>query len=100
MNGLKELKRLALENACCRCQYYNNGKCENKDKCVWLEIADELKTLRVLKKHFKIEAFKVGYNFNKHYAINISDKETDDERYNLMEYIEEKEYEIVKGVLR
>lgn len=41
--GLEELKRLAYENACCRCQYYTDNKCTNKDTCVWLEIETALK---------------------------------------------------------
>lgn len=47
MNALEELKRLAYENACCRCQYYDNGKCKNdKGECVWLSIQKELEKRR------------------------------------------------------
>ena len=41
--GLEELKRLAYENACCRCQYYIDNKCTNKGECVWKTIEQELK---------------------------------------------------------
>ena len=41
--GLKELKRLAYENACCRCQYYIDKKCTNNYECVWKTIEKELK---------------------------------------------------------
>lgn len=40
---LEELKRLAYENACCRCQYYIDNKCINKGECVWLNIETALK---------------------------------------------------------
>ena len=40
--GLEELKRLAYENACCRCQYYIDKKCTNKGECVWKVIKQEL----------------------------------------------------------
>ena len=39
---LEELKRLAYENACCRCQYYIDKKCTNKGECIWLDIEKEL----------------------------------------------------------
>jgi len=41
--GLEELKRLAYENACCRCQYYIDKKCTNKHECIWLDIEKELR---------------------------------------------------------
>ena len=44
-NGLEELKRLAYENACCRCQYYIDKKCTNNFECVWKTIEQELKRL-------------------------------------------------------
>lgn len=50
MNGLEELKRLAYENACCRCQYYENGKCQNKGECVWSSIEKELKAFEIIKR--------------------------------------------------
>ena len=43
--GLEELKRLAYENACCRCQYYIDKKCTNNYECVWKTIEKELKEL-------------------------------------------------------
>ena len=43
--GLEELKRLAYENACCRCQYYIDKKCTNNVECVWKTIEKELKEL-------------------------------------------------------
>ena len=46
--GLDELKRLAYENACCRCQYYIDNKCINKGECVWLIIEQELKAFKLL----------------------------------------------------
>lgn len=49
--GLKELKRMAYENACCRCQYYIDKKCTNKGECVWKTIEKELK---------EYETFKTG----------------------------------------
>lgn len=42
MKSKEELKRLAYENACCRCQYYENKKCNNKDTCVWKQIISDL----------------------------------------------------------
>ncbi len=50
MSALEELKRLAHENACCRCQYYENGECKNKGECVWSNIEKELKALEIIKK--------------------------------------------------
>ncbi len=50
MNGLEEFKRLAYENACCRCQYHENGKCQNKGECVWSNIEKELMLFRLLLK--------------------------------------------------
>lgn len=47
MKSIEELKRLAYENACCRCQYYENEKCNNEDKgsCVWRFLIRELERL-------------------------------------------------------
>ena len=45
---LEALNRLAFENACCRCEYYINNKCENKDKCVWLTIKQSLQRLEAI----------------------------------------------------
>lgn len=45
MKSIEELKRLAYENACCRCQYYENEKCNNKDTCVWKQIEQDLEKL-------------------------------------------------------
>ena len=45
MTSKEELKRLAYENACCRCQYYENEKCNNKDTCVWKQIEQDLEKL-------------------------------------------------------
>lgn len=47
--GLEELKRLAYENACCRCQYCIDNKCTNKGECVWKTIENELKEYEQLK---------------------------------------------------
>ena len=49
MKGLEELKRLAYEIACCRCQYYIDNKCTNKGECVWKIIEQELKALEIIK---------------------------------------------------
>lgn len=53
--GLEELKRLAYENACCRCQYYIDNQCTNKGECVWKTIEKELKDYQEIKeiaKHY------------------------------------------------
>lgn len=47
--GLEELKRLAYENACCRCQYYINNQCVNNNECVWKTIGKDLKALEIIK---------------------------------------------------
>ena len=46
--GLNELKRMAYKNACCRCQYYIDKKCFNKDECVWKTIEQDLKAYHEL----------------------------------------------------
>lgn len=53
MKPIKELKRLAKENACCRCQYFKNKKCNNKDvkSCVWKQITRELEKLEYIRKY-------------------------------------------------
>lgn len=53
MNGLEELKRLAYENACCRCQYYGKKGCSlcvsnDQESCIWIEIENELKAFHIL----------------------------------------------------
>lgn len=67
--GLKELKRMAYENACCRCQYYINNKCTNKGECVWKTIEKELKEpinlinkeLRNARKLLTYDNYRCGY---------------------------------------
>ena len=44
-NTLKLIDNLAYNNACCRCQYYKNKICTNKDKCAWVLIKDELQRI-------------------------------------------------------
>lgn len=59
--GLEELKRLAYENACCRCQYHKDGECRNdKGECVWKTIEKELKDYSEIKeiaKHYHWDDF-------------------------------------------
>ena len=59
--GLEELKRLAYENACCRCQYHKDGECHNdKGECVWKTIGKELKDYSEIKeiaKHYHWDDF-------------------------------------------
>lgn len=56
--GLEKLKKLAYENACCRCQYYIDKKCTNKHECIWLDIKKELTDYAEIKeiaKHYHWE---------------------------------------------
>ena len=53
--GLEELRRMARENACCRCQYHEDGECyNNKGECVWKTIEKDLKTLETIGKYVDI----------------------------------------------
>lgn len=76
--GLEELKRLAYENACCRCQYYTDNKCTNKDTCVWLEIETKLKDYEELEEKlgFDPTIFKQDFEtlMKEHKALEIIKK--------------------------
>lgn len=59
IKGLEELKRMAYENACCRCQYYKDKECTNKGNCVWKTIEINLKALDIIRKYIIMNrAFK------------------------------------------
>ena len=68
MTGKEELKRLAYENACCRCQYYENEKCNNKDTCVWKQIIQDLEKLEKLEKIIK----EIKDTYDKNYDIAMA----------------------------
>ena len=80
--GLKELKRLAYENACCRCQYYIDNKCTNEGECVWKTIEKELKALEIIRKNAQLSFIEENYGkkeyfieFNSHTRSEIKTKE-------------------------
>lgn len=55
-NELETLEKLAYENACCRCQYYDKKGCSlsyrsNERSCFWLDIEKELKAFEIIKKY-------------------------------------------------
>jgi len=69
MKSKEELKRLAYENACCRCQYYENEKCNNKDTCVWKQIIQDLDQLEKIKsivddyEKYKLKPYKTADDY-------------------------------------
>ena len=84
--GLEEFKRLAYENACCRCQYYIDKKCTNKHECIWLDIEKELKALKIIVKKANIRLFE---HIGRYYFKTTN---------NLYEISKEK-YDLLKEVL-
>ena len=83
--GLEELKRLAYENACCRCQYYIDKKCTNNGECVWKTIEKELKELE--------ERREMMRRFNEACVPMILDNKTE-QKLKALEIIKEKEVSI------
>ena len=89
--GLEELRRLAYENGCCRCQYWKDKKCNNGYECVWLDIEKELKALEIIKeKNVSIYWVKNSccvdeYNY---------------ENYNQRPTLEKWEFDLLKEVLQ
>ena len=59
MKGLEAYYKLSWENACKRCQYFNNHltQCFNEGDCIWLDIEKELKELA---KYKKVEQELIG----------------------------------------
>ena len=52
MNGgtiLDNLNELAYNNACCRCQYFIDKKCTNKDECIWKCLEKHIKALEIIR---------------------------------------------------
>lgn len=79
--GLEELKRMAYENACCRCQYCIDNKCTNKGECVWKTIEEELKELEECREMMK--------RFNEACVPMILDNETE-KKLKVLEIIKNK----------
>ena len=98
--GLEALKELKYFNACCRCQYYIDKQCTNKDECCYMSIEKELKALEIIKNKsvdvfwFQItakERKKKGYpygadRYNEHKAFKA-------------QQLTQKEYDLLKEVL-
>ena len=89
--GLEELKRMAYENACCRCQYYIDKKCTNNYECVWKTIEKELKALEIIKNKLLVGCFSEEDNYSNYVmAITMSGDETlkknmlTEQEYNLL----------------
>ena len=68
--NLDDLKRLAFENACIRCQYYVDKQCWNRCECVWKNIEKALKALEIIKEkkvnYYSIKPYFEYYNYEKY----------------------------------
>lgn len=62
----EDVRRLAYENACHQCQYWEDDSCTNKGECVWSSIENEAKAFELIKEK-EVEVALIRYWFD-HYT--------------------------------
>lgn len=88
--GLEELKRMAYENACCRCQYYIDKKCSNNGECVWKTIEKGLKAFDIVLSKVQLGGFIDSLQKTKNY---------EEYKNTYITLLTEEEYNLLKEIL-
>ena len=100
MKGLEAYYKLSWENACKRCQYFNNHltQCFNEGDCIWLDIEKELKALQIIRETpefaWYVKTYKNAYEMVsdvKGFRVDESVEELQEKFDLLKEVLHEKE---------